>query len=46
MKEKIINLLKTEQKALSIYDIQNKLSLTSLEEIKEMTDTLRVLEAI
>ncbi len=44
MKEKIINLLKTEQKALSIYDIQNKLSLTSLEEIKEMTDTLRVLE--
>ena len=44
MKEKIINLLKTEQKALSIYDIQNKLALTSLEEIKEMTDTLRVLE--
>ncbi len=44
MKEKIINLLKPEQKALSIYDIQNKLALTSLEEIKEMTDTLRVLE--
>ena len=44
MKEKIINLLKQEQKALSIYDIQNKLALTSLEEIKEMTDTLRVLE--
>ncbi len=44
MEEKIINLLKNEKVALSIYDIKNKLSLTELSDIKEMTDTLRKLE--
>ncbi len=44
MQEKIINLLKQEQKALSIYDIQNKLNLNSIIEVKDMSDALRNLE--
>lgn len=44
MKEKILELLKQEKKALSIYDIQSKLNLNNLIDVKNMGDTLRNLE--
>ena len=44
MKDDIINILKNSDKALTIYDLQDKLNLKKVEEIRELGDILRDLE--
>ncbi len=44
MKEKIIELLKNSDKALSIYEIQDFLKITDVDKIKKLTETLQELE--
>ena len=44
MKDDIINILKNSDKALTIYELQEKLDLHDVDEIKKLSDELRVLE--
>ena len=44
MRDDIINVLKNSKKALTIYELQEKLDLTSVKEVKELSNTLRELE--
>ena len=44
MDEKILNILESENKALSIYEIKNLLGLTSVDEMKELIKVLNQLE--
>ena len=44
MKDKIIDVLKNSNKALSIYELQDKLGLHDVNEVKELSDELRKLE--
>lgn len=44
MKDDIINILKNSDKALTIYELQEKLDLHDVDEVKKLSDELRVLE--
>ena len=44
MKEKIIKILKKSDKALSIYELKDLLGISSIQDIKELNETLTVLE--
>lgn len=44
MKDDIINILKNSDKALTIYELQERLDLHDVDEIKKLSDELRVLE--
>ncbi len=44
MKDDIINILKNSDKALTIHELQEKLELKEVEEVKELGDVLRELE--
>lgn len=44
MKDNIINVLKNSDKALNIYELQDRLGLEDVSDIKELSDTLRQLE--
>ncbi|MBR3049074.1 MAG: ribonuclease R [Bacilli bacterium] len=44
MKDDIINILKNSDKALTIHELQDKLNLKEVEEVKELGDLLRELE--
>lgn len=44
MKDVIINILKNSDKALTIYELQEKLDLHDVDEVKKLSDELRVLE--
>ncbi len=44
MRDDIINVLRNSDKALTIYELQDKLGLKNVEDIKEMGDELRKLE--
>lgn len=44
MKDDIINILKNSDKALTIYALQEKLDLHDVDEVKKLSDELRVLE--
>ena len=44
MKEKVINILKNSDKALSIYEIQDSLGIKEVDDIKELNDVLQSLE--
>ncbi len=44
MRDNIIDVLKNSDKALTIYDLQEKLNLQEVNEIKELSDELRKLE--
>ena len=44
MKDVIINILKNSDKALTIYELQERLDLHDVDEIKKLSDELRVLE--
>jgi len=44
MKDDIINVLKNSDKALSIYELQDELGLKSVEEVKQLSESLRSLE--
>ena len=43
MKEKIIKILKKSDKALSIYELKDLLGISSIQDIKELNETLTVL---
>ena len=44
MRDNIINLLSNSDKAIDIYEIQDKLEIKTVEETKELTEELRKLE--
>ena len=44
VKEKIIKILKKSDKALSIYELKDLLGISSIQDIKELNETLTVLE--
>ena len=44
MKDDIINILKNSDKALTIYELQEKLDLHDVDEVKKLSDDLRALE--
>lgn len=44
MRDDIINILKNSDKALTIYELQEKLDLHDVDEVKKLSDELRVLE--
>lgn len=44
MKDDIINILKNSDKALTIYELQEKLDLHDVDDVKKLSDELRVLE--
>ena len=44
MREDILRILKHSDGALSIYDIQHELNIENVDQVKELSDTLRELE--
>lgn len=44
MREKILTILKENDSALSIYEIQDKLNIDSVDEVRDLSETLKILE--